>query len=98
MTMSNNEVIKAFLKGQKAHTNLRHIQKGYYTYKGCTLTSDGNTLINYSTVIAYKQDNKLFINKGKYSVTTSKIQGQLNTIATYYYDKSNIIYYEDNDK
>jgi len=98
--MSNENVIIAFLQGEKAQTNTRYIvEKGQYRKcKGQTLKTDGNMLINYSTVIAHKQDNKLFINKGKYSPTTSKIQGQLNYIAKQYYNDKNIIYYEDNNK
>ena len=93
--MSNNEVIKAFLEGKKAQTNLRDVQNGYYTYKGRTLTTDGITLINYSTIIAFKENDKLYISKRKYSRTTSKIQGQLAYLATDYYKNSEITYYTD---
>ena len=96
--MKNENILIAFLQGEKAQTNLRNIQNGYYTYKGRTLTTDGSQLINYSTVIAYKEDGKLFLNKGKYSVTTSKIQSQLKRLATEYYHDNNIIYYEVNDR
>lgn len=96
--MKNENILIAFLQGKKAQTNLRNIQNGYYTYKGRTLTTDGSQLINYSTVIAYKEDGKLFLNKGKYSVTTSKIQSQLTRLATEYYYDNDIIYYEVNDR
>ena len=56
--MTNFEVIKEFLKGNKGQTGLREINGGYYTYKGRTLYTDGNELINYSTVIAYKKERK----------------------------------------
>ena len=35
--MTNLEVIKKFLKQEKAATNLRNILNGYYYYKGRTL-------------------------------------------------------------
>lgn len=54
--MNNLEVIKKFLKGEKAQTPLRQVYGGY---KGRTLTTDGEELINYSTVIAYKKDRKI---------------------------------------
>lgn len=91
--MNNKDVIKAFLNGEKAQTALRNIQNGDYTYKGRTLTTDGNKLINYNTVIAFKILDKLYINNNKYSVTTSTIQSQLNYLATSYYNKNQIEYY-----
>ena len=57
--MSNLEVIKRFLEGEEGQTALRDILNGYYTYKGRTLTTDGNELTNYNTVIAYKRDRKI---------------------------------------
>ena len=92
--MTNQEVLKSFLQGYKAKTPTRDIQNGYYSYKGNTLTTDGTTLINYQETIAYKEGNKLYLNKGKYSVTTSKIQSQLKRLATDFYNDKNIIYYE----
>lgn len=36
---------------------------------------NSNLLVNYNTPIAYRQqENRIFLNKTKYSVTTSKIQ------------------------
>ena len=93
--MNNQEVLKSFLQGYEAKTPTRNIQNGYYSYyKGNTLTTDGTTLINYQEVIAYKEGNKLYLNKGKYSVTTSKIQSQLKGLAKAFYNDKNIIYYE----
>lgn len=92
--MNNQEVLKSFLQGCKAKTPTRDIQNGYYTYKGNTLTTDGTTLINYQETIAYKEGNKLYLNKGKYSVTTSKIQSQLKRLAIDFYNDKDIIYYE----
>lgn len=93
--MTNTEVLKSFLQGQKAQTPKRQIQNGYYMYEGRTLTTDGTTLINYTTRIAYKKGINLMINNKKYSVTTSKIQSQLLRLALETYCNGNIIFYEE---
>ena len=77
--MNNIEVIKRFLNKQPGHTPLRITMNGY---KEMTLKTNGLELINYSTRIAYHQDNKLYINISKYSRTTSKIQSQLKELAS----------------
>ena len=77
--MNNIEVIKKFLNKQPGHTPLRITMNGY---KEMTLKTNGSELINYSTRIAYHQDNKLYINISKYSKTTSKIQSQLKELAS----------------
>ena len=77
--MNNIEVIKRFLNKQPEHTPLRITMNGY---KEMTLKTNGLELINYSTRIAYHQDNKLYINISKYSKTTSKIQSQLKELAS----------------
>lgn len=79
--MKNENVIKKFLEGEQAQTPLRDIQHGYYTYKGRTLYTRDNELINYSTRIAYIEDNTLYINTKKYSSTTSKIQNSIKLLA-----------------
>lgn len=79
--MSNEVVIWAFLSGNQAKTPLRTIRNGYYTYKGRTLYTDGNNLINYSTTIASLIDGKVYLNIKKYSSTTSKIQSQIRRLA-----------------
>lgn len=85
--MSNLEVIKKFLKKEKAQTNLRNILNGYYTYKGRTLQTKneniGFCLYNYNTIIAFILNDTLYLNTKKYSSTTSKIQTQLRNQATY---------------
>lgn len=97
--MKNNEVIKEFLRGNIASTPLRDIVGyNYMIYKGKTLQTDGEKLINYNTVIAYKQNNKLYINANKYSTTTSKIQSQLRFLADNYYQNADIIEYTIIDK
>lgn len=77
--MNNIEVIKRFLNKRPGHTPLRMTMDGY---KEMTLKTNGLELINYSTRIAYHQDNKLYINISKYSRTTSKIQSQLKELAS----------------
>lgn len=92
--MNNLQVITRFLEGKPGQTNLRNVLNGVFIYKGRTLTTNGKDLINYSTVIGYKKEGKLYLNKNKYSVTTSKIQNMLEREAQNYYSKENIIYYE----
>lgn len=61
--MKNIDVIKAFLQNRKAKTQNLH--------------TDGTALVNYATTIGYWYNGKLFINKQRYSVTTSKLQNWL---------------------
>ncbi len=91
--MNNLQVIINFLEGTPGKTNLRNVLNGYFYYKGRTLKTNGKDLINYSTIIGYKKEGKLYLNKNKYSVTTSKIQNMLEREAQNYYSKENIIYY-----
>ena len=91
--MNNLQVIINFLEGTPGKTAKRIINGAVYNYEGRTLDTDGSVLINYSTKIGYKKDDKLFLNSGKYSVTTSKIQNQLYREAQNYYKKENIIFY-----
>lgn len=94
--MNNEKVIRRFLEGHAGHTPTRDIVNGDYVYKGQTLKTNGLELINYSTRIAFKQDNKLYLNVGKYSVTTSKIQSKLRQLAIEYgYNEKTIINYEE---
>lgn len=87
--MINSDVIKNFINHKNGQTPLRNIVNGYYTYKGRTLVSDGKSLYNYDTLMAYHSDDgKLYINKDKYSTTTSKIQGQIRYIAKDYTEVS----------
>lgn len=93
--MNNEEVIKRFLEFKDAKTKKRYITNGYYQYEGCTLSTnrvntDTLQLINYSTPIAMIKNNVLFINKDKYSRTTSTIQHQLKYLA----DQLNMAYKE----
>ena len=63
--MKNEDVLQAFVMGRKGKSS------------NGNLISDGVELINYSTVIAKYQDEKILFNTKKYSVTTSRIQNQL---------------------
>lgn len=76
--MSNKDVINSFLRKEKNKTCLRDIVNGYYIYKGRTLESTGNILINYNTIIAsWNKNGSINVNMKKYSVTTSKIQNDI---------------------
>lgn len=87
--MINSDVIKNFINHNKGKTPLRNIIDGCYGYKGRTLASDGKSLYNYNTLIAYHSDNgKLYINREKYSRTTSKIQRQIRCEAKHYTEVS----------
>jgi len=80
--MKNEKVIEKFLERENAKTGLRTIFDGVYEYQGRTLTSTGNKLINYSTIIAYFENDTLYLNTRKYSVTTSKIQNTIRRLAS----------------
>ena len=83
--MTNLDVIKNFINREEGKTPLRNIIDEYRVYKGRTLASDGKSLYNYNTLIAYHSDNgKLYINREKYSATTSKIQTQIRVKAKNY--------------
>lgn len=76
--MKNQNIITNFLNGHTSgHTPLRDIQNGYYTFKGSTLSIEGDKLINYNTIIAVREGNTIKLNTNKYSTTTSKIQNQI---------------------
>ena len=91
--MSNENVIKMFLEGYQAKTPLRNIINGCYSYKGRTLWTRDNELRNYSTRIAYIEDNTLYINVKKYSSTTSKIQSKIKWLGKEY--NYNIVEYQE---
>ena len=80
--MKNEKVIEKFLERESAKTGLRTITNGIYQYQGRTLQTDGNKLINYSTIIAYFENDTLYLNTRKYSVTTSKIQNTIKRLAS----------------
>ena len=92
--MKNSDVIKRFINKEIGATPTREINKNgwysCYSWIGNTLTSTGDKLINYNTVIAYWKKDKLYINIKKYSNTTSKIQTEIKRQAT----NNNIKYME----
>lgn len=61
--MKNIDVIQNFIKGIDGKT--------------ANLKAVGNKLINYTTVIAVMEDNKIFLNNERYSQTTSVIQNKI---------------------
>mgnify|MGYP000982306598 CR=1 FL=1 len=62
--MKNIEVIETFINGgNKAKT--------------ANLYIDGENLVNYSTVIAHRINNRIYLNSTKYSQTTSRIQNMI---------------------
>lgn len=79
--MSNEKVIQLFLNREKGHTPSRYILGDWGMYKGQTLTSNGDTLINYNTKIAEWKGDTLYLNNKKYSITTSKIQNKIRYLA-----------------
>lgn len=91
--MTNENVIKTFLEREQAKTPLRIIVNDYYSYKGRTLWTRENELINYNTRIAYIEGNNLYINVKKYSSTTSKIQSKIKYLGEKY--NYNIVEYQE---
>ncbi len=91
--MKNENVIKKFLEREQAKTPLRDITNDYYSYKGRTLYTRDNELINYNTRIAYIEDNTLYINVKKYSSTTSTIQNKIKSLGKEY--NYNIVEYQE---
>lgn len=53
------------------------------TGKTKNLRSDGNFLVNYSTVLAQYDDGCIIVNMTKYSSSTSTIQNKLLSMLTY---------------
>lgn len=82
--MNNELVIRNFLRGLDGKTPMRDVTNGYYIYKGRTLYTSGEYLINYATRIAKRDGNVVFLNVNKYSVTTSKIQNKIRSLSKEY--------------
>lgn len=59
----NEEIMQDFISGNES--------------KNVNLRAFKNSLINYTTKIAYKEGNMFYVNSRKYSTTTTKIQTQL---------------------
>ena len=90
--MSNEKVIRAFLRKEVAKTPLRTLSPYYGGGRVRTLevvklnSEDGDVvdLINYSTKIASIVNNVLYINNQKYSSTTSHIQSMIRRLSEEY--------------
>ena len=60
---------------------IREFKRGATKGMACHLYIKGNELINYSTVLAFRDENGGFhVNTRKYSSTTSKIQNYILSI------------------
>lgn len=76
--MTTLEVIQQFLKREEAHTPYRNAPlNNVWRWRGASLTSTGDKLISYETVVAEWRDGKVAITPVKYSCTTSKQCGML---------------------
>lgn len=75
--MTTSDVISAFLKRETAHTPYRDTSLGIWAWHGASLTSTGDKLISYATVVAEWRDGRVLITPVKYSRTTSKQCGML---------------------
>ena len=76
--MTTLEVIQQFLKRGQAHTPYRNAPlNNVWRWRGASLTSTGDKLISYETVVAEWRDGKVLITPCKYSRTTSKQCGML---------------------
>ena len=79
--MTNEKVIRLFLSGKQGKTPNRKIVYGCYIAEGRTLQTASNILFNYNTKIAKLEGNILYLNRDKYSITTTKIQNKISYIA-----------------
>lgn len=59
---------------------IRNFRNGATRWVASHLYINGDELINYSTVIAYRKDGKFYLNNRKYSASTSKIQSYCRQI------------------
>lgn len=76
--MTTSDVISAFLKREMAHTPYRNAPlNNMWNWRGASLTSTGNKLISYETVVAEWRNGSVAITPVKYSCTTSKQCGML---------------------
>lgn len=76
--MTTQEVIKQFLAHKSAHTPYRNTWlNDMCKWRGASLTSTGDKLISYETVVAEWRNGSVAITPVKYSATTSKQCGML---------------------
>lgn len=77
--MTTQDVIKQFLARKSAHTPYRDAPlNNMWRWRGASLTSTGDKLISYETIIAEWRGDSVAITPRKYSRTTSKQQSMLN--------------------
>ena len=77
MRAQNEKVIGAFLEHKSATSGVRDIADGYYMRKGASISTDGDKLYSYWTVIAKWDGDKVLVNNEKYSNTTTRQQSDL---------------------
>ena len=77
MRVQNERVIGAFLRREKATSGARDIVDGYYMRKGASISTDGDKLWSYWTVLAEWDGAKVLVNNKKYSNTTTMQQHDL---------------------
>lgn len=80
MRVQNEKVIKAWLDGRKATSQVRDIADGYYMRKGASISTDGKKLYSYWTPIAWYEDGGVVVDMRKYSMTTTMQQSDLKQI------------------
>ena len=59
---------------------------GVDNYEGSNLYSEDCKLVNYTTVIAYREGDDIYLNGNYYSPTTSKHQNQIRNSGDEYYE------------
>ena len=74
--MRNIEVVRSFYEKEVAHSSNRNL---YTRWNG-----DRFELVNYSTVIAFADEDEVSINLSKYSSTTSTIQTMILDLGVEY--------------
>lgn len=76
--MTISDVIGAFLRRDRAHTPYRNAPlNNVWNWRGASLTSTGDKLVSYETIVAEWRDGRVLITPLKYSATTSKQCGML---------------------
>ena len=78
MRKQNVKVIGAFLEHKKATSGTRLIEdRCYHLSKGASISTDGQKLYSYWTIIAEWDGDKVLVNNKKYSNTTTLQQHDL---------------------
>ena len=77
MRAQNEKVIGAFLEHKSATSGERAIDTGGVIERGASISTDGDKLYSYWTVIAKWDGEKVLVNNTKYSNTTTRQQSDL---------------------